>query len=368
MKQDTVPLAITGLGMVTSISHDAINSCAAHRCKVSGAKAFDEFEVWDLDAEENVPLTAHSIEGVTEGYQGVGRWLRMATIAITDLCEHLDIDRYTDLLFWEKTGFIINGPMLENERYDALEEMLDKWPRSLFSHVPLPLLKANLLGTFEGHAGIISNLKVASENISSERWHRAIIAGVDSYLDEESLNWLYENNRLKMPENESGLIPGECAACIMVESTREATSRGALIHGYIQGVAQNTEDKDKKRAEKETGKALSLSIRTSFDLAGIVPETLGLIVTDLNGEKSRAIQWGNTLVQLKPDYNLDHCEIDFPAESFGEIGAASGPVSVCVAASAICRGYTQSGDILVGAVSDNGVAGSFLITKSIPRG
>jgi 3-oxoacyl-[acyl-carrier-protein] synthase-1 len=97
--------------------------------------------------------------------------------------------------------------------------------------------------------------------------------------------------------------------------------------------------------------------------AGVDPSLLrnSLAVTDLNGELGRSMRWGTALTMLEGE--LRHLQLVCPAESFGEIGAASGPASVCVAAGAFARGYSPSSHTFVVSMDDCGTSGAILVQR-----
>ena len=79
-------------------------------------------------------------------------------------------------------------------------------------------------------------------------------------------------------------------------------------------------------------------------------------ISDLNGETYRAHEWGGVLVRLKETQGnlLDSLQHWCPALGFGDTGAASGAVSVCVANAAFERGYAPALDAVILSAADDG--------------
>lgn len=80
-------LVITVVGMVSSLGYGVVQSCAAAR---SGLTRWAELDVDAMDDDElrSVPLQGHAIQGLTEGFAGLGRFLRLGDAALADMLEY----------------------------------------------------------------------------------------------------------------------------------------------------------------------------------------------------------------------------------------------------------------------------------------
>ncbi len=96
-------VAVTGLGMTSSMG-GVVTACAAARAGMQRAGPLAEVQVHDLDLFESVPIQGHPVRGVTEGYQGMGRLLRLADEALLDLLTHARL-KQEDL---QSTGLFLN--------------------------------------------------------------------------------------------------------------------------------------------------------------------------------------------------------------------------------------------------------------------
>ena len=66
MKAETI--AITGLGMVSSLGLNVINSCAAARAGIFRANELDYLSIFEEESGNMVPVTAHTLTGFAEGF------------------------------------------------------------------------------------------------------------------------------------------------------------------------------------------------------------------------------------------------------------------------------------------------------------
>lgn len=89
----------------------------------------------------------------------------------------------------------------------------------------------------------------------------------------------------------------------------------------------------------------------------------GDFVSDINGENWRARELGNARVRLADSLDAS-MRLLIPATSVGDTGAASGALSLCVAARAIVRGYARTEQVLVAASSERGHVGALSLRKS----
>ena len=94
----------------------------------------------------------------------------------------------------------------------------------------------------------------------------------------------------------------------------------------------------------------------------VVPDhggRLGLFIGDLNGTERRALDWGHAIMRLRSKLESDLAvPLWLPAASFGDTGAAAGPVAICLAARGFDRGYAPNGNVVVWLSSESGLMGA----------
>jgi hypothetical protein len=74
--------------------------------------------------------------------------------------------------------------------------------------------------SFDGHAGGALALARASADLAADRIDLAVVGGVASWLDEDTLQWLLNTGRLKCDANPSGFQPGEAASLLVLRRAR----------------------------------------------------------------------------------------------------------------------------------------------------
>ncbi|HYO73064.1 MAG TPA: hypothetical protein VEU33_44080, partial [Archangium sp.] len=234
-------LAITSLGMISSVGHSVGPACAAIRAGIVRPQPLHSFRVLVSQPIEEVPLTAHPIRNYTEGFALVGRWLRLASGAWADLLQYGSFpDRsYSD--FWKRTGLVVAIPFpdeesLSGQKEQDLELLKGAYVLPLLKIADVPLRPENAHLLWSGHTGALDALCHAKRMLESTEVERVIVLAADSYLDEALLEGLLSQRRLKTPSVPCGLMPGEAAACFLVEPQWRTRSRPTLPGAMVRAV------------------------------------------------------------------------------------------------------------------------------------
>jgi 3-oxoacyl-[acyl-carrier-protein] synthase-1 len=90
---------------------------------------------------------------------------------------------------------------------------------------------------WQGHAAVLAGVREAARLLEAGEAERVVVLGVDSLVTPESLAWLGRRRWLKTPDRLVGLMPGEAAGAVLLETERGARRRGAPVQGYVEAVA-----------------------------------------------------------------------------------------------------------------------------------
>jgi hypothetical protein len=367
-----VPVVVSAVGMCSSLGPDVVSSCAAARAGITRAREQVHFEVLDEEAGDTVPLAAHSAVG-TEGFVGLGRLIRLGVAGLRDLLTRAALG--PELL--HESAFVVNLPtgfyeeMAEGaqQREDGSTaypprvvtldgpELTERRSYYLDRLIPRLLTQAGL-GALRPHAQVVvgdqagwaTALAWAMHLLSSGAAKRCIAGGIDSLLDSEILAALLQANLLKTPENPVGLMPGESAAFLLVERMDAAAARGAKPLAVLGPPVLLQGEPHELSGEPVTGERLAGTI--SAAVAADTPRSPDLVLCDCSGTHRTAMEWGSALVRLPRE--VGEAPQWFPAAMFGATGAATGPVSACVAVRAFERGYAPGSEVLTWLASARG--------------
>jgi 3-oxoacyl-[acyl-carrier-protein] synthase-1 len=350
-------ILITAREMVTSLGFDAPSSCAAIRAGLSRPSPLDYFASIDEDTNEKVKVVGHAIAGFTDGFNMVGRWLRLAHGALDALRPSVPLA--DDAAFWSRTGLLVivpapNTPRFRNEDDAEPEAAIDSaFITPLLRRLKAPFAaNAVAIGGY-GPAALGTTLGRASGWLSRALVERVLIVAVDSLLDPLTLNWLASAHRLKTEDDPMGLMPGEAAVALLLENDAAARRRSAHLWGRLEAFATAREPNPFAEEKQNSGRGLAAAIHEV--LSATVPKGsafAGDIYSDHNGEQWRALEWGLAVHRLVGV--VDASNVHHPAVSLGDVGAASGAVALCCALHDQWRNFAAEPISLVVSSSESG--------------
>ncbi len=349
-------IAITGIGMVTPVGHTAYESCASIRAGIVRMIDIDYFII-ENDAFEEVPVTGCPICGVTDGHLGLGRWTKMAAMAIQDLMVNAKLSD-KDL---NTSGLFLGLPSLEREGVDA--RIADMLALRVGQWTKIEGIANRTRVYTKGHVGLAKALITALGELKVNKVQHAIVGGVDSLVEPETLGFFYREDRLKTEDNTDGFIPGEAAAFMMLENMENAQRRGADIMAILEAPHTATEPITIWSEDPSSeGSGLSQVIRGTFEQLSDKGIHTGLIINDLNGETYRAKEFSNAGTRVLSDIQTEW-QLWHPADCIGDTSAASFAVAACVGARSLQKGYAKTENILVCGSSDDGLRGSVYLRQ-----
>ncbi len=326
---------ITGIGLVTPAGPNAPASCRALRAGVSCFDALLGF--WASD-DEGVPVPIQGATIPTELPTEPGH-LRLASYCARAVREAL-----ADA----KIGPFAPGRL---KLYLGHDPHLNPW--HLFQVLALEMDGAGTPVSFpNGRCAALAALAEASKDLAAGRVDIAMVGGADSLVDPGRLFRLAAAGRLMTPKNRTGLIPGEAAGFLVLETWERAFRRKAKPYARLAGIGVSQEPTG-GTDEPCRGEGLTRALRAALDAAchpGARTE-LPLIVCDMNGDHYRSLEWGLASVRAMSRLGGDRV-LWHPADCIGDCGAGLGPVNLAWAATALREGYARSSEVLVWGASE----------------
>ncbi|QDE80258.1 hypothetical protein BHS07_01020 [Myxococcus xanthus] len=351
-------------GAVTSVGHSVDAACAAIRAGVSRPRKLREFRVVEEESQEDIPVSGHPIRGYTDGFQLIGRWLRLAQGAVEDMLSHPGVSGMP-AVFWQKTGLVVVTPPADDEVFlsepgGALEQIRESYLHPLHRSLGLAIAEPNVELIPIGHAGTAAGLVHGQQWMASRGLERVLTISVDSYMDELLLHQLASHRRLKTEDHPVGLMPGEAGVCLLVETDASARRRGVESAILIDTIATGREPDHFGSGRQNMGRGLAACIQ---EVLSRLPSPFdGDIYADLNGEQWRSHEWGCVRVHLGP--RLGAARLHLPGTYVGDVGAASGALGVCLAAHDLSRGHGRQSTSLVISSSEHGEVGCLSLRRS----
>jgi 3-oxoacyl-[acyl-carrier-protein] synthase-1 len=218
----------------------------------------------------------------------------------------------------------------------------------------LPFDVSDVETSCEGHAAGLAVIAVAARRIESGSIDICFAGGVDSYFDPDTLDWLDENEQLAGTESRSFFVPGEGAGlCLLV--SQQMMKRLALSSiARVRAGALGRELRLINTSEICTGEGLTSVVRRAAQRLAGPTERINGVICDINGERYRSEEWGFVCLRLA-QYFDDPVSYRSPADCWGDVGAASGPLFAMLACEAASRGYEKGPRTMVWGSSENGL-------------
>lgn len=339
-----------GLGAATPIGRDAWSTAAAVRAKVSGFTNHP-FMIDTVGEPMRVALAPWLDVDVT----GVDRFEALLVPAIDQALAEA-AGRLSDLRVLLCVGLPAPRPGLPGDLAASLSRALAKRYAAVFSAFRMfP----------NGHAAGLLALNEAGRQLSRDGCDLCVVAGVDSYVEPETLEWIEECDQFHgagAQNNAWGFIPGEASGALLVAGRRAAKPFAPAL-ARVAGVGLGIEPNRIKTDTVCIGLGLTAAFHDAFSM---LPdgEAVSDIYCDLNGEPYRADEYGFACLR-RGSRLTSASDFHAPADCLGDVSAAGGPLSIALSAIAGLKGYANGPWSLVWGSSEGGErAAALLQTRS----
>jgi 3-oxoacyl-[acyl-carrier-protein] synthase-1 len=364
---------ITGIGMRTALGNSAGQTCAAVRAGLNRFAVWPHFTAAGEDEDGEVGQLAAAVDPPTGDEPWQAKAAALLLQPMHEALFHAGLGDFAALrhnglapLVYLATPYVSEAsepgdekagegdipddgdeplPASAEERYRAF---LDETRALVEELIPLH----GLAGFPAAHAGGLAAMAQAVADLNAGRARVALVCGVDSLLDSNRLASLFESGCLLGGRQGSGLIPGEAAACLVVERADQARQRGARPLATLGPVALGRDPHPLGADVPVDGSALSDVFRNAVESSG-GGKLFGEVLIDLTGERARFLEWATVetrcLHAVPKPWLLEH-----PADCLGDVGAAFGPLAAGLAARACERGYAHGRGVAICASSPRG--------------
>jgi 3-oxoacyl-[acyl-carrier-protein] synthase-1 len=216
-----------------------------------------------------------------------------------------------------------------------------------------------------GHASGLMAMQAAAEAISSSEANVFLVAGVDSYHDPDTLHALDETGALMSAHHRNGFSPGEAAGACVLASRSAAHGAGLPILATVTAAATSVERHTIRSSTVCIGEGLTTAFRGAISRLHLPQQAITDTYCDLNGQRYRTEELVYTLLRVQEAF-VDAHDYRCPADCWGDVGAASGPLFAALAIVASQRGYSNGPYPALWAGSESGHRTVALLTTT-PR-
>jgi len=346
-----IPIHVLALGASTPIGRSAWASAAAVRAGISGFRQHP----YMLDTAGE-PMRVAAAPWLDIDLVGVDRLEALLVEAVDQVLEPLGGLREATLRVALALGLPGTRPGLADDLPAQLGERLAKrHARAIGARALFPC----------GHASALLGLDAALRKLQLDELDACIVAGVDSYLEPQTLEWLEACDQLHGAgplNNAWGFIPGEGAGAVLIGNPRALAALGAQAAplGLVLGSGSAFEPKSIKSQRVCIGEGLTEVLRAT--LAALPQgERVSDIYCDMNGEPYRADEFGFAGLRVGESFT-SLSDFVAPADCWGDVGAASGPLQLVLAVAANAKGYAHGKAALAWASSESGERAAVLLS------
>jgi len=355
-KNASQTVAITGTAAISPVGLNVKQTCASIRAGITRFAEHAYYECVGVDPEwdETEPLIASPVPSMDPFLDGPERLIQLVIPSLS----HIIADAKLKRRELQSGGLLLALPQQDN--------VVKKWSlESLF--IP-ELLKRTGLNPFKiqkvdqtGHTGIFCLIREAKEILTSGDVEFCIVGGVDSYLEEERLEFLDKSWRIKSGKKIDGYIPGEASSLLFLETIDNARSGGRLCLAKIIsceiGEEKQLIDSDRNSSGVGLSEAIEKALNNSSESTNIQ-----WVICDLNGENYRSFEWGVVMTRISKFFS-ENLVVHHPSDCVGDVGAATGGMLIASAIQAYQRGYNISDKTLLWASADEGCRAALYLSQ-----
>ncbi|MGD2151791.1 MAG: beta-ketoacyl synthase N-terminal-like domain-containing protein [Gemmatimonadales bacterium] len=213
-----------------------------------------------------------------------------------------------------------------------------------------------------GHSAGLMAIEEACRRINDGQADLCLAGGIESYLEPETLERLDFERRLHSTRNRWGLIPGEAAGFCLLASPSLAERGGLPILGHVVVAVTAWEENLINSDSVCTGRGLSEAFRRAVQPLAPSASKIDQMICDLNGERYRTDEFGFAVTRTAEHF-VDPSEFLTPADCWGDVGAASGPLFVSLALDPAAGASARGRQTLIWTSSDGGERSAVVLRR-----
>ena len=333
-------LSVAAAGMVTAVGYNAAATLAAMRAGVSGIRTL----AWE-DPESGEPYRCARIS-LPQRWGGAGLLADLAAPAILECLSHAADQTLSavPLLLGVSNPSRPGRPAAPSER--VMSAICERIGGSL--HPSTRVFATDQTGC--AHA-LLEAQRILEQGLASE----VIIAGVDSFIDRETVDAFAQRRRILTAANSNGFLPGEAGAAVLLTAAPDAG--GVRITGW----GQSHETANVESTQPLRGIGMTQAVRAALGAAGTDLDSIAFRLTDLSGEHYKFKEAMFVAMRLGKKPRGEPLPMWHPIEFLGEIGAAIVPCLLAWITHAVREGYAPGARALCHVGSDDGDRTAFIV-------
>jgi 3-oxoacyl-[acyl-carrier-protein] synthase-1 len=204
-----------------------------------------------------------------------------------------------------------------------------------------------------GHASGLIAIQGVAQQIAVGQIDLGIAAGVDSYHDADTLDWLDQGGQLMSDSNRNGFPPGEAAGACLLASGDAVRRHRLPVLARVAAACTAVEPHPLRSLRLCIGEGLTAAVAGATERLRLPQDAITATYCDINGERYRSEELTYTLLRTQGAF-VDAHDYLCPANCWGDVGAASGPLFASLAIASLLRGYAKGAWPLLWAGGEGG--------------
>lgn len=344
---------VAGIGMLTPVGINTAMTTASIQAGIS------QYSVTEYFTADEKPITMACVPEefftsmeveIDEGRQYGEQYDHIIKMAIVALREAVAQQSIKD-----PVPLILAMPEPNDDAGHIPTELLIK---NLVNQEDLPLSAERVRCIHTGRAAGLQALELAFRYLYETGERFVLIGGSDSFLSYPRLDTL-DPERLNATGNMDSFTPGEGAAFILLTRKPQfaLVENGHMVVLHPPGIAE--EPGYIQSEENYLGDGLDQAFKQA--LKGHTGPGIQTIYSSMNGERYWSKEYGVALIRNKDCFEEEY-KIEHPADCLGDLGAATGPMLMGLAAETLLKQVNQNSSIVYSS-SDSAWRGAVRVEK-----
>lgn len=211
-----------------------------------------------------------------------------------------------------------------------------------------------------GHAAGARALLWASMQLQSDALDAVIVGGVDSHYDPDVMDTLMRARRVFCSDRIEAMIPGEAASFALIARSGRLRSAGITAQCKLESVSVGEEPCHLGIDTPCLGLGLSRTLQVISDRLLAERRSLDWILGDVTNEDYRTRELQLAYPRFVRDVVQREIPLEFLPMAMGDLGAATLPTALAIAAEGLSRGDPVADTCLLFAGSDGEDRGAAL--------
>lgn len=318
---DPVYVAKTGLITATGCTSDMVS--AVFRAGISAYQRANYF-THDRHLVTLAQIPEESLPPLAEYFDTTGcslrdqRLIRMLQVSIEQA-----LPKFCD----QPIPLLLAGP----ENYRGLNHQLsEKFLSHFAQQIALPInYQVSRINSL-GRAGVLEALRLARRHLVDQGLPYVLIGGVDTAQNSAWLQMLDEDERVKSerPGTSDSFVPGDGAGCLLLTADPTLAMRYGNYIFALTPPGFGHEEGHLYSDDPYLGEGLHAAVQQTLQY---LPEHLKInrLYSSANGESYWAKELG--IAMMRASARLNNLQHEHPADTYGDIGAATGAALISVA-------------------------------------